>query len=81
MFYQIFLSPQVKRRAIITYKHGIYELPHELPNDLRLKNGTPRHYPTAFSPLGGPLCPHKKKKRLKKIGNIRKVSKPHRMIA
>ena len=21
----------------ITYKHGIYELPHELPNDLRLR--------------------------------------------
>ena len=38
MFYQIFLSPQVKRWAIITYKHGIYELPHELPNDLRLRN-------------------------------------------
>ena len=36
MFYQIFLSPQVKRWAIIKYKHGIYELPHELPNDLRL---------------------------------------------
>ena len=36
MFYQIFLSPQVKRCAIITYKHGIYELPHELLNDLRL---------------------------------------------
>ena len=36
MFYQIFLSPQMKRRAITTYKHGIYELPHELPNDLRL---------------------------------------------
>ena len=35
MFYQIFLSPQVKPCAIITYKHGIYELPHELPNDLR----------------------------------------------
>ena len=33
MFYQIFLSPQVKQCAIITYKHGIYEL----PNDLRLK--------------------------------------------
>ena len=32
MFYQIFLSPQVNRSAIITYKHGIYEL----PNDLRL---------------------------------------------
>ena len=34
MFYQIFLSPQVKRWAIITYKQGKYELPHELPNDL-----------------------------------------------
>ena len=45
MFCQIFLSQQVKRCAIITYKHGIYEF------------------------------------RLKKLRNIRKVSKPHRMIA
>ena len=30
MFYLIFLSPQVKRWAIITYKHGISELPQEL---------------------------------------------------
>ena len=37
MFYQIFLSPQVKQSAIITYKHDVYELPHELPNDLRLR--------------------------------------------
>ena len=37
MLYQIFVSPQVKRCAIITYKHGIYELPHEFPNDLRLR--------------------------------------------
>ena len=37
MFYQIFLLPQVKQWAIITYKHAIYELPHELPNDLRLR--------------------------------------------
>ena len=36
MFYQISLSPHVKRRAITTYKHGIYESLHELPNDLRL---------------------------------------------
>ena len=35
MFYQIFVSPLVKRCAIITYKHGIYQLPQELPNDLR----------------------------------------------
>ena len=34
MFYQIFLSPQVKKCAIITYEHGIYELLHELPNNL-----------------------------------------------
>ena len=54
MFYQIILSPQVKRWAFITYKHGVYELPHELPNDLR---------------------------NLRKLGNIRKLSKLHRMIA
>ena len=35
MFYQIFLLPQVKRSAIISNKHGIYELPHELPNGRR----------------------------------------------
>ena len=53
MFYQIFPTPQVNRWAIITYKHGIYELPHDLLNDLRFR----------------------------KLGNIRKVSKIHRMIA
>ena len=37
MFHQIFLLSQVKRRAIITYKRGIYELPHELLNNLRLR--------------------------------------------
>ena len=36
MFYQIFLSPQVKRCAIITYEYGIYKLPNELLNDLGL---------------------------------------------
>ena len=36
MFYQIFRLPQVKRCTIITYKHGMYELLHELPNDLSL---------------------------------------------
>ena len=37
MFYQIFPSSKLKRWPIITYKHGIYELPQELPNDVRLK--------------------------------------------
>ena len=37
MRYEIFLSSQVKRWAIITYKHGIYELPHELPKDIRVR--------------------------------------------
>ena len=31
------LSPQVNQCQIITYKHGICELPHELPNDLKLR--------------------------------------------
>ena len=44
---------QVKGCAIITYKHGIYELPLELSHDLRLR----------------------------KLGNIRKVSKFHKLIA
>ena len=37
MFYQILLLPQVKRCAIITYKDGMSELPHEFQNYLRLK--------------------------------------------
>ena len=35
MFYQIFLSPQVKRWAIIIYKHGIYESP-SLPAKMKV---------------------------------------------
>ena len=38
MFYQTFFSPQAKRCVIIAYKHGIYELPHGLLNDLRLRD-------------------------------------------
>ena len=37
MFYQIYVSPQVKEWTIISYKHGMYELPNELPNNLRLR--------------------------------------------
>ena len=37
MLWQIFFLPQVKRSMIITYKHGIYELPHEMLNELRLR--------------------------------------------
>ena len=37
MFYQIFLSPQLNRWGFITDKQGIYELPHKLPSDLRLR--------------------------------------------
>ena len=59
MFYQIFLSPQVERYAIITFKHGIWELSHQLQNDLRLKILDP----TAFSPMGGGLVPTQEKKK------------------
>ena len=37
MLDQIFLSPQVTPSPIISNKHGIYELPHELPNNVRLR--------------------------------------------
>ena len=37
MFYQIFLSLQVKGWAIITYKHLIHEYPHQLRNYLTLR--------------------------------------------
>ena len=37
MFYQIVVLPKVKRCTILSYKHGLYELPHELPNKLRLR--------------------------------------------
>ena len=50
MVKQNFLSPQVKRSAIISNKYGMYKLPHELPNDLG---------------------------DLRKLGNIRKISKLH----
>ena len=36
MFDQIFLSAQVKRSVIKSNKHNIYELSHELLNDLSL---------------------------------------------
>ena len=62
MFYQIFLLPQVKRWAIITYKHGIYELPQGLPNNLRLRILGDNPY--GIFPAGGGHCPHKKEKDL-----------------
>ena len=37
MFYQILLSPQVKRSAINSNKQGVCEMPHELPNGLRFR--------------------------------------------
>ena len=39
MFDSTFFSPQVKRSVLVGNKHGIYELPHELPNDLRVAAG------------------------------------------
>ena len=36
MFHQIFLSPQMKRSAIIYNKQAIYEFPHEMQKVLRV---------------------------------------------
>ena len=56
MFYQIILSPQVKRCAIINYEHGTSELPHEFPNDLRLRKlGKIRKVPKLNRMI--PWCP------------------------
>ena len=33
----LYISTQVKRSVIISNKNGIYDLPHELPNDLRVR--------------------------------------------
>ena len=38
MFCQIFLLAEVKECAIITYKHRIYKVFNELPNNLRLRS-------------------------------------------
>ena len=37
LLYQIFFSLQVLQSVIISNKHDIYELPDELPKDLRLR--------------------------------------------
>ena len=37
MFDEVFLSPQVKPIVINSNKYGIYELPHEFPNELKLR--------------------------------------------
>ena len=77
MFYQIFLSPQVKRWAIITYKHGIYELPHELPDELRL-----RKLVKGIFAAGGPMPTHTHThKKTQEIRKNREVPKSHKMIA
>ena len=33
ILYQFFFPPQVKQSMIISNKHGVYELDHELPNE------------------------------------------------
>ena len=65
MFVQIFFSSQVKRLAIIT---DIWYIPVVSQFDKRF-----------FAAVGA--LPTQEKKRLRKLGNIRKLSKPHIMIA
>ena len=37
MVEEIFLSPEVKRIVVISNNNSICDLPHEFPNDLRLR--------------------------------------------
>ena len=69
MFYQVFFSPQVKRCTITIYQNSIYNLLHQLSNNIRLT--TPRH----FRRRGG-KCPHKKKKRLTTPRHFRRWGGP-----
>ena len=46
----LFRSPEVKRSATISNKHGIYELSHALPNDLRFR--ILGNYETSRKPQG-----------------------------
>ena len=66
---------------IVTYKHSIQEVASQVAE--RLKTQDLRINPTTFLPLGGQVAHTRKKKTqdLRELGNIRKVSKPHRMIA
>ena len=59
MFYQIFMSPQVKRWAIITFRHGRYESAHESPNDFYMKTTVSLKYPVSDY---GPGQPHHAKR-------------------
>ena len=68
MLYQILVSLQVKRCAIITYKHPIYELPHELPNYLKLR--TLGSLPSAQVPCQNENFVNASKKLLKKKLNF-----------
>ena len=58
MFSQIPFLPQVKRKAIISKQHVIYELPHELPNGLRLRKGH-KTLKTSWNYKLVPSFPHK----------------------
>ena len=55
----ISFSPQVKRCAFVTYKHSIYEFPHELPNDLRLRPlGNSKYQESLKTSLNDSLLPN-----------------------
>ena len=57
-------SPQVKRNLISSIANLVYELPHELRNNVGLR------ILAAFSTRGGRArCQQKKKKRLRILGN------------
>ena len=78
IFYQIFFSPQVKRSMIVSNKHSICKLPHELPNNFRVRilpnwesSGKSQNFielqPSAQSPHQTQPSPDTSSKMLKKI--------------
>ena len=63
MFYQIFFSSQVKRSAMISNKHGIYELSHELSHESRKSQN---FIDFKLVPIPLPPSPPTQKKKTKK---------------
>ena len=61
----------------IRYKRGKYELPHELPNDLRLRKKS-RKKKKKKKIIRKQKTNKKKKKKKKKKKIIRKISKIHK---
>ena len=64
----------------ISNKYLIYQLPYELPNDIRLRKLDNAHDIFADGRAWVPTLEKKKTLEIRKLGKIKKISKLHRII-